>query len=184
MGLNLSFTCGGDQLMIPMGRPESEAVASAANLFPAECETLFGVDDFGKPREVASDALAAAAETLLSRDKEVRAASGVTYYLESEQSPGLWAKVSSGMQRTIDGVDHVILVGRDQCVIQKVTVGPDGLRVPGPPLDIRDKSEFRTDRGTVRIKRKTQRSVIAPLLRKIKDFAERHPGRAVAKTLG
>ena len=85
MGLNLSVSCGSDAVEIRLTNAETEGIKTLQPTMSADVETVFGVVDFGKRREVSGEAFAHAVRNLL---KVVEAGSeneGRIYYLEDRR---------------------------------------------------------------------------------------------------
>ena len=69
MGLSLSVSCESDAVEIQLTNAETEGIKTLQPTLSADVESVFGVDDFGKPREVSAKAFLDAVQKLL-KEKE------------------------------------------------------------------------------------------------------------------
>ena len=185
MGLNLRVSTGSDAVEIQLTNAETEGIKTLQRTLAADVDIVFGVDDFGKLREVSGEAFLESVQRLL---KAVESSSeneqSRIYYLENEDSPGRWGNTFVGMECGINGLPYSLRVGKDFCTMRELIRGSDGKFTFGESVDIRSRSSIQTDHGEVFIRWKPVRDPLRSPLRKLAKFAEKHRGEMLSKMLG
>lgn len=173
MGLDLAIAFDGDELIVPLNRPAVHAITALRERLPDEVNALFEHGDLGNIKQLPSDKVRRAAESLADAITRGVPGLGIHYYLEDAES----STTATGGQFPINGIDHWITVGQDLCTMQAVYRGPDAsITGKGDVVDIRHLDEIATDHGVVRIRCRKKSVALLKSLRLIAEFAERHRG--------
>src|SRR5262249_12597560 len=141
-------------------------ISQLASQFPAQARNLFDADELGEETAIPAVDLVRAATDILGALETGTAKVGYSYRLEWRKGDQTFS-TSTGMQRQINGIDHSLQCGRDQCTLQALYRGPDGVvKDKGPLVDMRGQTSFRFDSGEVFIRRSPGNEEIAKLLKK------------------
>ncbi|HSZ59225.1 MAG TPA: hypothetical protein VK797_26525 [Tepidisphaeraceae bacterium] len=184
MGLNLRVSSGSDAVEIQLTNAETEGIKTLQRTLAADADTVFGVDDFGKPREVSDEAFLDAVQNLLKAVETSGESEGRIYYLEEVDSNGQRGNTFVGMGCMINGVPYSLRVGRDSCIMREKIRTPNGPFTFGESVDIRSRGSIQTDHGKVFIRWKAVRDPLRSPLRNLAKFAEKHRGEMLTKILG
>jgi hypothetical protein len=184
MGLSLRVSSESDAVEIQLTKAETEGLKTLQGTLSAEVDAVFGVDDFGKPREVSGEAFYDAVQSLLKSVEASGENEGRIYYLEAEDSEGRRGNTFVGMGCMIKGVPYSLRVGKDSCTMREKIPTEGGEFTFGESVDIRSRASIQTDHGEIFIRWKPIRDPLRSPLRKLARFAEAHRGQMLVKLLG
>lgn len=192
MGLDLIYDADGTVLTHRFSQADWETISALRSHLPTEIDICFGVEDFGEPVRIRRGALkesASAIDRFLAANADLLPA---TYQFKLERHPvegvppGGFSSGGLGGIRLPNDADHVYSLwsGLNKLTLKKTAIGLDGNGEDVEERDLRGETEIVTEScGTIRFRRRAERTTLRRALRDIAVFAEDVTARRVAKTI-